>query len=166
MDSVSAVSDASFLAHLTHCTLKLYSWGHLKKYIPGRFKALYLSFQDAGNLNCTFFTSRERYNRKRNLNTIITAVTNKWPDVDVTATSRDDIVLNKNYKVSFWKNHLILHLSSGMVPVWCGVVWSYTSPIARSLLLQSRCISTSVILCSILYPHSLYKHIFHSHGQK
>ncbi|KAJ8023418.1 Lipoyltransferase 1, mitochondrial [Holothuria leucospilota] len=57
-------------------------------------------YHDGGNLNCTFFTSRERYNRKNNLNTIISAVTNKWPDVDVSATSRDDIILNKNYKIS------------------------------------------------------------------
>ncbi|XP_071830499.1 lipoyl amidotransferase LIPT1, mitochondrial-like isoform X2 [Apostichopus japonicus] len=57
-------------------------------------------YHDRGNLNCSFFTSRERYNRQKNLKTIISGVKRRWPLVDLEATCRDDIMLNKDFKIS------------------------------------------------------------------
>lgn len=57
-------------------------------------------YHDRGNLNCSFFTSRERYNRRRNLDTIISGINRRWPDVNLEATCRDDITLNKTHKIS------------------------------------------------------------------
>ena len=57
-------------------------------------------YHDGGNLNCTFFTSKRDYNRKRNLEIIVTALNKTWPLLDVAITERDDITLAKLYKVS------------------------------------------------------------------
>lgn len=35
-------------------------------------------YHDSGNLNCTFFTARERYNRRYNLNLITRALFREW----------------------------------------------------------------------------------------
>ena len=56
-------------------------------------------YHDLGNLNCTFFTSREAYNRKRNLELICRVLRSNW-DVDVRVSPREDIVLNKSLKIS------------------------------------------------------------------
>lgn len=55
-------------------------------------------FHDTGNLNCTFFTSRAHYNRKKNLEFICESIRNEW-NLEVKISSREDIFLNI-YKVS------------------------------------------------------------------
>ncbi|CAH1774957.1 unnamed protein product [Owenia fusiformis] len=56
-------------------------------------------YHDNGNLNCTFFTARNGYNRKRNLNLLVEAITKSW-DIDLTVNERDDIILDGLYKIS------------------------------------------------------------------
>jgi len=51
-------------------------------------------FHDRGNLNCTFFTPRERYNRKYNLNIVTRALFREWA-VQAEINKRDDIVINE-----------------------------------------------------------------------
>lgn len=55
-------------------------------------------FHDRGNLNCTFFTPRERYNRKYNLNILTRALFREWA-IKADINQRDDIVINEK-KVS------------------------------------------------------------------
>lgn len=57
-------------------------------------------FHDLGNLNLTFFTSKKAYDRKRNLKVITEALRQARPGLDVQATDRLDIVLNRHYKIS------------------------------------------------------------------
>ncbi|KAM6945725.1 lipoyl amidotransferase LIPT1, mitochondrial [Aplochiton taeniatus] len=57
-------------------------------------------FHDMGNVNFTFFTSKKKYDRHRNLNVITTALKGLRPEVDVQATERFDILLNGQYKIS------------------------------------------------------------------
>jgi len=54
-------------------------------------------YHDRGNLNCTFFTPRERYNRKYNLNIVTRALFREWA-IKSEINDRDDIVI-KNKKV-------------------------------------------------------------------
>lgn len=55
-------------------------------------------YHDLGNLNCTFFTARERYDRKYNLNILTRALFREWA-VDAEINKRDDIVI-KGKKIS------------------------------------------------------------------
>lgn len=50
-------------------------------------------FHDRGNLNCTFFTPRDRYNRKYNLNLITRALYREWGIKADIRTPSDDIIL-------------------------------------------------------------------------
>lgn len=56
-------------------------------------------FHDQGNLNMTFFTAREQYNRKYNLEVISRAVFREY-GTKLTISPRDDLTL-RNCKVSF-----------------------------------------------------------------
>merc|ERR1719402_409644 len=56
-------------------------------------------YHDQGNINCTFFTSRAGYNRRRNLD-LICAALEKNLGVDVNVNEREDIVLDKEHKIS------------------------------------------------------------------
>lgn len=56
-------------------------------------------YHDAGNLNCTFFTSRKKYDRKSNLEFICQILKTHWK-LPVHVNKRDDIILNDLYKVS------------------------------------------------------------------
>jgi lipoyltransferase 1 len=56
-------------------------------------------YHDLGNLNCTFFTRRSRYDRKRNLNIICNAIKASTA-LDVAVNSREDIVLDEKHKIS------------------------------------------------------------------
>jgi len=56
-------------------------------------------FHDLGNLNCTFFTRRSRYDRKRNLNIICNAI-REATALNVAVNSREDIVLDEKHKIS------------------------------------------------------------------
>ncbi|XP_011701897.1 PREDICTED: lipoyltransferase 1, mitochondrial-like [Wasmannia auropunctata] len=57
-------------------------------------------YHDNGNLNLTFFTPRERYNRKYNLNIITNALFRQWGLKSV-INERDDILINGDCKVLF-----------------------------------------------------------------
>lgn len=50
-------------------------------------------YHDRGNLNCTFFTPRDRYNRKYNLNILTRALFREWA-IKTEINKRDDIVIN------------------------------------------------------------------------
>ncbi|XP_031630413.1 lipoyltransferase 1, mitochondrial [Contarinia nasturtii] len=50
-------------------------------------------YHDGGNLNMTFFTPRERYNRTYNLNIITRALFREW-GIKADISTRDDIVIN------------------------------------------------------------------------
>ncbi|KAK9295966.1 hypothetical protein QLX08_009866 [Tetragonisca angustula] len=56
-------------------------------------------YHDRGNLNLSFFTPRERYNRKYNLEIITRALYREW-GVDAEVNKRDDIVVEEKYKIS------------------------------------------------------------------
>lgn len=52
-------------------------------------------YHDRGNINLTFFTPRERYNRNYNLNIITRALFREW-EIRADISARDDITLNGN----------------------------------------------------------------------
>lgn len=52
-------------------------------------------YHDLGNINLTFFTPRQRYDRNYNLNIITRALLRGW-NIKAEITTRDDIVLNGN----------------------------------------------------------------------
>ncbi|XP_070566260.1 lipoyl amidotransferase LIPT1, mitochondrial-like isoform X2 [Ptychodera flava] len=57
-------------------------------------------YHDLGNINITFFTPRKKYDRHLNLELIMRALKSHWPEVDVSLSPRDDLMLNKDYKIS------------------------------------------------------------------
>lgn len=56
-------------------------------------------YHDNGNLNLTFFTPRERYNRKQNLEIISSALHREW-GLKTEINKKEDIVIDGLYKVS------------------------------------------------------------------
>lgn len=56
-------------------------------------------YHDPGNLNVTFFTPRDRYNRKNNLEIISRTLEREW-NLKTDINSREDIVLDGKYKIS------------------------------------------------------------------
>ena len=56
-------------------------------------------YHDQGNINCTFFSTRLGYNRKRNLELICEALTKEW-NLNVEVSPREDIILDQTYKIS------------------------------------------------------------------
>ena len=61
-------------------------------------------YHDRGNLNLSFFTPRERYNRKYNLEIITRALYREW-GIEAEVNKRDDIIVEEKYKVSFYVMH-------------------------------------------------------------
>lgn len=57
-------------------------------------------YHDRGNLNLSFFTPKQRYDRKYNLNIIKTALFRQW-GLKSEINNRDDIIVERDYKVSF-----------------------------------------------------------------
>ncbi|XP_010884599.2 lipoyltransferase 1, mitochondrial [Esox lucius] len=57
-------------------------------------------FHDLGNVNLTFFSSKKKYDRHRNLQVVTSALKGLRPDLDVRATERFDILLNGHHKIS------------------------------------------------------------------
>lgn len=57
-------------------------------------------YHDRGNINLSFITHREKYNRRENLDFICNALTSTWPHLNLHVTDRDDILLDGKYKVS------------------------------------------------------------------
>ncbi|KAM0728596.1 Lipoyl amidotransferase LIPT1, mitochondrial [Formica fusca] len=56
-------------------------------------------YHDRGNLNLSFFTPKQRYDRKYNLNIIKTALFRQW-GLKSEINERDDIIVEGDYKVS------------------------------------------------------------------
>ena len=56
-------------------------------------------YHDKGNLNLTFFTPKERYNRKYNLNIITNALFRQW-GLKSEINKREDIIIDGDYKIS------------------------------------------------------------------
>ena len=56
-------------------------------------------YHDQGNINCTFFTNKSDYHRRRNLNIICRAI-RRMTCLDVAINDREDIVLNGAHKIS------------------------------------------------------------------
>lgn len=56
-------------------------------------------YHDMGNLNLTFFSSREQYDRDGNLALVAEALRQGW-GFDITVNDRDDILLDSNFKIS------------------------------------------------------------------
>ncbi|XP_065333597.1 lipoyl amidotransferase LIPT1, mitochondrial [Cloeon dipterum] len=56
-------------------------------------------YHDQGNLNLSFLTSREGYNRRTNLTVVANALRREF-GLEATVNDRDDLVLNGNYKIS------------------------------------------------------------------
>lgn len=57
-------------------------------------------FHDLGNLNLTFFASKQAYDRRRNLKVITDALRRIRPGLDVRATDRFDVLLDGRLKIS------------------------------------------------------------------
>lgn len=55
-------------------------------------------YHDNGNLNLTFFTPREQYNRRQNLELISTALNREW-GLKAEINKKEDIVIDGTYKV-------------------------------------------------------------------
>lgn len=64
-------------------------------------------YHDSGNLNLSFFTPRERYNRRYNLDIITRALFREW-GLNSTVNKREDIVVQGEFKVSFFDNALTM----------------------------------------------------------
>ncbi|XP_068207200.1 lipoyl amidotransferase LIPT1, mitochondrial [Palaemon carinicauda] len=56
-------------------------------------------YHDEGNLNCTFFTARDSYNRKENLAVICRALQDDF-GIEASVNERDDIIVEDQFKVS------------------------------------------------------------------
>ncbi|KAL0268314.1 UNVERIFIED_CONTAM: hypothetical protein PYX00_010307 [Menopon gallinae] len=56
-------------------------------------------YHDKGNLNLTFFTPRERYDRKKNLETITKALFREF-SLKIDISDREDLLYNNYYKIS------------------------------------------------------------------
>jgi len=54
-------------------------------------------YHDLGNLNCTFFTRRSAYDRRRNLEVVCAAI-KAISNLDVRVNNRDDIVFNADHE--------------------------------------------------------------------
>lgn len=68
-------------------------------------------FHDRGNLNCTFFSSRDRYNRDYNLNIVTRALFREW-GINAEISPRDDITLMGKkvcYRLSHNYHYIITH---------------------------------------------------------
>ena len=62
-------------------------------------------------MNITFFTSRASYNRKENLELIVSVLRNRWK-LNIEASSRDDILLDGKFKISFYSFWIVIVLNN------------------------------------------------------
>ena len=56
-------------------------------------------YHDLGNVNCTFFTNRNAYNRKNNLG-LLARFLKEFYKFDVSVNERDDLMLDSSFKIS------------------------------------------------------------------
>ncbi|XP_006887852.1 PREDICTED: lipoyltransferase 1, mitochondrial isoform X2 [Elephantulus edwardii] len=57
-------------------------------------------YHDMGNINLTFFTTKSKYDRMKNLKLIVRALKTVQPQLDVQATKRLDLLLDGQFKIS------------------------------------------------------------------
>ncbi|XP_063733455.1 LOW QUALITY PROTEIN: lipoyltransferase 1, mitochondrial [Eleginops maclovinus] len=110
-------------------------------------------YHDLGNLNATFFCSKQAYDRGRNLGVVTGALRRVRPDLDVRATDRLDIVLNGDLKISGSASRLsrkssyhhltLLHSAdraslSSMLRPSCSGIHSNATPSVRSPVTNLR----------------------------
>ncbi|XP_049712519.1 lipoyltransferase 1, mitochondrial isoform X2 [Elephas maximus indicus] len=57
-------------------------------------------YHDMGNINLTFFTTKSKYDRMKNLKLIVQALKAVRPQLDVQATKRFDLLLDGQFKIS------------------------------------------------------------------
>uniref|UniRef100_A0A8C5P2K4 Lipoyl amidotransferase LIPT1, mitochondrial n=1 Tax=Jaculus jaculus TaxID=51337 RepID=A0A8C5P2K4_JACJA len=57
-------------------------------------------YHDLGNINMTFFTTKNKYDRMENLQLIVRALNAVQPQLDVQATKRFDLLLDGQFKIS------------------------------------------------------------------
>jgi lipoyltransferase 1 len=57
-------------------------------------------YHDMGNINLTFFTTKNKYDRMENLKLIVRALNAVKPQLDVQATKRFDLLLDGQFKIS------------------------------------------------------------------
>lgn len=57
-------------------------------------------YHDLGNVNITFISSRTKYDRRSNLRFIVEALTQEWKELNLSINERDDVILNRKYKIS------------------------------------------------------------------
>ena len=57
-------------------------------------------YHDLGNLNLSFLMKKDIYNRKKNLELVVEAITQQW-SIDLGINHRDDILLEGLYKVLY-----------------------------------------------------------------
>lgn len=65
-------------------------------------------YHDHGNLNMTFFTHRDEYNRTKNLELIVEVLKNEW-NIVTEINKREDIVIENKYKVKGLKIILLVY---------------------------------------------------------
>ncbi|XP_052086123.1 lipoyltransferase 1, mitochondrial-like [Mytilus californianus] len=56
-------------------------------------------YHDKGNINCSFIKDRSLYNRYKNLDLVVKALSSRW-NIDLSINTREDILLDGFYKVS------------------------------------------------------------------
>lgn len=57
-------------------------------------------YHDMGNINLTFFTTKKKYDRMKNLTLIVRGLNTVQPQLDVQATRRFDLLLDGQFKIS------------------------------------------------------------------
>jgi lipoyltransferase 1 len=127
-------------------------------------------FHDRGNLNCTFFTSRDRYNRSYNLNILTRALFREFA-IKTEVSDRDDITLmgkkisgtaaklgrpNAYHHCTLLVNSNKLHLSDALVKDEAEIVSNATksvrSPI-KNLTDVNRNVNIPQLLSAIGYEY-------------
>lgn len=75
-------------------------------------------YHDLGNINMSFITHRDDYNRKKNLSFVCQVLKDRWPHLNLSINCRDDIIINDIYKVILTKiKSLTNSILTGIVPI-------------------------------------------------
>ncbi|XP_074649171.1 lipoyl amidotransferase LIPT1, mitochondrial-like [Tubulanus polymorphus] len=83
------------------CDLNFARWNNIS--IARRQSGGGAVYHDLGNLNCTFLTPRQSYDKKANLKLIVDALKEKW-NLNVSISGRDDILLDGDSKTDILSN--------------------------------------------------------------
>ncbi|EHB10592.1 Lipoyltransferase 1, mitochondrial [Heterocephalus glaber] len=80
------------------CNLTLMREGGVK--LARRLSGGGTVYHDIGNINLTFFTTKNKYDRMENLKLVVRALNAVQPQLDVQATKRFDLLLDGQFKIS------------------------------------------------------------------